>query len=110
MVNPADVHGRRLAMIACGETPDGRDDVRVFAGIANWDGTHLTVLRQPEPSSFQVPDDWLDRLKPVAPELRATLLDAEYCFSVTIGPIPEDANMAEYLRTRLKWPTDEDAG
>jgi hypothetical protein len=109
MVDPAAIHGRRIAMIAWGEKRDGSEDVAVFAGIANWDGAHLTMLRQPEGTVFPVPDEWLERLEPVDPTVKDILLGAEYCFSVTIGSLPEGVDLVEYLKTGLKWPDEPDA-
>lgn len=108
-MNPADIHGKRLAMLVWGERADGSDDVAVFTGVGEWDGRCLRMLRQPDPSSFQVQDEWLDRLKPVPADLRATLLDAEYYFSLTIGSLPEDRELSEYIFTGLKWPGDDSA-
>jgi len=107
MVNLTDVHGRKLAMVAWAEKPDGTDDVVVFTGTAHWAGGHLTMLRAE--SSFQILDEWLDRVKPVAADLKALLLGADYFFNVSIGPLPDGANVSEYLETGLKWPADPEA-
>jgi len=106
-LDPADVHGKRIAMIVWGEKPDGSDDVAVFTGVARWDGAHLRMVRQPGPD-FPVRDDWLDRLKPVDAELKATLLGAELAFSVSIGNLPEGIDVEELLSTGLEWPDDDD--
>lgn len=45
-----------------------------------------------------------------ADDLRSTLLNADYFFSVTIGPLPEGADIDEYVATGLKWPTEPEAG
>ena len=108
-MNPADIHGKRIAMVAWGEKPDGTDDVVVFAGTAEWDGARLIVNGGPDSFSFQVQDDWIGRLQPVAPDLKETLLDAEYSFSVTIGPLPDGANLDEFVRTGIKWPSDDES-
>jgi hypothetical protein len=109
MVSPADLHGKRLAMVAWARTPDGRDDVVVFTGVAHWDGRHLTIFREPGPSSFPVADEWLGRIRPVEQDLKTALLGADYFFSVTVAALPEGEDLAGYLKTGLKWPMDEDA-
>ena len=91
-------------MIAWGKSEDGSDDVAVFTGIADWDGATLTMRREPESASFVVDPAWLPRIKPVPEELKSTLLDAEYYFSVTVGNV-EDASGFE--STGLRWPGDE---
>ncbi len=62
-----------------------------------------------EESSFQILDEWIDRVKPVDPDLKALLLGADYYFNVSIGPLPDGANVSEYLETGLKWPADPEA-
>jgi hypothetical protein len=96
MVDPIITHGKRLAMIAWGKNEDGSDDVAVFTGVAEWDGTALRMRREPESSSFKIPSEWLSRLQPVRDDMRPTLLDAEYSFSVTVGNLDL---MAKTLRS-----------
>jgi hypothetical protein len=110
MSEPSAIHGKRLAMIAWGTKPDGSDDVAVFTGLAEWDGLVLTVRRQPDSASFVIPAKWLPRLKPVEDGLRETLLDAEFCFSVSVGNLGADEDASGFHETGLKWPGDEDAG
>ena len=110
MINPSAIHGRRIAMIAWAKTSDGEDDVAVFSGIAEWRGTSITLLREPPESSFVLRDEWLARLKPVPDELKATLLDAEYQFSVRVGDLTEADDRETLLKTGLKWPNGEKAG
>jgi hypothetical protein len=97
-------------MLAWSRKPDGTDDVAVFTGIGDWDGQRLVMLRGHGEPPFEVSDDWLDRLEPVDPDLQAELLGAEYYFSVTVGPLPDGADMNEYQETGLKWPQDDGAG
>jgi hypothetical protein len=109
MTDPSVLHGRRLAMIAWAKKADGSEDVAGFTGIAHWDGIALTMLRQPEGSSYVVDVDWLDSLRPVEADLRETPLEAEYCFSVSVGGV-EDEDVSTFYKTGLKWPTDGGAG
>jgi hypothetical protein len=106
MINPKDTHGKRIAMIAWGEKSDGSDDVTVFTGIADWRDGHLTMVREPKESSFQIPDEWLDRLKPVEEKLREILLESEFCFSVSIGNLSDGEYLSTLQKTGLKWPSE----
>jgi len=96
MVNPAAVHGRCLAMMVWGKKADGTDDVAVFTGTAEWDGERLVMLRGHGEPPLEVQGEWLDRLKPVDPDLRSEFLGAEYYFSVTIGPLPAGDDVSQY--------------
>jgi|GraSoiStandDraft_16_1057320.scaffolds.fasta_scaffold350543_3 hypothetical protein len=108
-MTPAETHGKRVAVVAWAEKPDGSDDFVVFAGIADWDGSHLTLLRQPGKSPFPIPDEWLGRLKLVEPDLKTTLLGADYCLSVAVGNLPDSHEVADFLKSDLRWPADDDA-
>jgi hypothetical protein len=104
MINPTLIHGKRLAMIAWAKKDDGGDDVTVFTGIASWDGKTMTMRREPIESSLEIEMDWLERIQEVRPDLRDTLLGAEYSFSVSVGDISEADNPSELKQTGLKWP------
>jgi hypothetical protein len=110
MVDPAAIHGKRLAMIAWGKSGDGSDDVAVFSGVAEWDGVVLRMRREPESSSFTIPSEWLPRLQPVRDDVRATLLDAEYSFSVTVGNLDNGGDASVFQSTGLRWPGVDRAG
>ena len=92
-------------MIAWGQHDDGSDDVVVFTGIAEWLGGRLTLVRTPAASSFVVPAEWLERIKPVPSELADTVNGAEFYFNVRVGGLPDDAGGNEFERTGLEWPT-----
>ena len=105
MISPSEIHGKRMAMIAWGTMANGEDDVVVFTGLADWDGAVLAIRRTPAESSFVVPAEWLSRIELVPADLKSTLLDADYQFSVTVGDIG-DEDSALYLATGLKWPQE----
>jgi hypothetical protein len=110
MVDPATTHGKRLAMIAWGKNEDGSDDVAVFTGVAEWDGAVLMMRREPEASSFAIPPGWLPRLQIVRDDMRPTLLDAEYSFSVTVGNLGDGEDVSVFQSTGLRWPGADRAG
>jgi hypothetical protein len=105
-MNPADLDGRRLGMVVWSEKPDGSDEVVVFTRRADWDGKHLTMVGESGEPSFRLEDDWLDRLTMVDPSLKGVLLEADYCFSVSIGSIPEGTDITRFVKTGLRWPTE----
>jgi len=96
-------------MMAWSEKADGSDDVAIFTGTADWDGRRLAMLRGTSGPPFEVLDEWLDRIQLVDADLQSDLLGAEYYFSVTLGPLPAGADVAQYLETGLRWPPDENA-
>lgn len=94
-------------MIAWGKSRDGSDDVAVFAGVAHWDGTTLTMRCEPESSSFVIPTEWLPRIQVVPEDLKPTLLGADYSFSVTVGDLEGNEDGRASNSTGLRWPDAE---
>jgi hypothetical protein len=106
MIQPSELQGRRLAMIAWAQNPDGSDNVAVFTGIARFRGSSLIMTRTPPESSFEVPAHLLERIRHVADAFKEMLLNADYSFSVSVGSIDEcDESEAKLMQqTGLKWP------
>ena len=103
-INFEELTGKKLAIIAWGEDEKDEDEAAVFTGLARWADGHLYLDREGNPPYFQIPDDVLDRIKPVSDEVKDILLNAEYCISMLIGPLPDEADPGEYIQTGLKWP------
>jgi hypothetical protein len=105
MVNIEDIHEKVLAMVAWHERADGSDDVVVFIGIAQWADGKLTMHFDSPQSLFEVPDELLDRITPVPPEMRKDLREADYYFNVIIGDLSDEEDKTKLLSTGLKWPS-----
>jgi hypothetical protein len=94
-MNFEELTGKKLAIIAWGEGEKGEDEAAVLAGIARWADGHLYLDHEGNPPSFQIPDDVLCWVKPVSDDVKDILPDAEYCISMSIGPVPADDDPAE---------------
>jgi hypothetical protein len=80
----------------------GNDDVVVHAGSAVLDNKRLVVLLSNN-VEFEVWHEWRDRIRTVNEDLKQTLLDADYCLSLSVGDLPDDVPLEEYRRTGIKW-------
>jgi len=103
MINPKTVHGKKLALIGWAKDDEGEDDVSVFSGIARWNGTQLILDRGNDNLDFNIPNEWLQRLKSVEDEFKETLMNADYSISFSVDNLPND-KASEYILTTLKWP------
>jgi hypothetical protein len=110
MIDPWSINGKRLAMIAWGEKPDGSSDVAVFSGLAQWDGLSLTMQRENGKASFLVPGEWISRIGPVVADIKEILPDADFYFSVTVGNLDVGKDHSAFIATGLKWPSDGKTG
>jgi hypothetical protein len=104
MMNFTELTGKKLAIVAIGESEKGETEGAVFTGLARWANGHLYLDRGRNQKSFQFPDDVLQRIKPVPAEIADIILEAEYYITMSIGPLPNDANPKDYIETGLKWP------
>ena len=75
----------------------------IFTGIARWVDGHLFLDRE-DNKFFQLPDNALERIKPVPPSVADILQEAEFYVPIYIAPIPNDENPKDYIQTGLKWP------
>jgi len=106
MTDLAYIHDKKCAVIFVED--DGTEDGAwtVLTGVAKWRDGHLFVHRGMDVPEFPIPDDTLDRVKPVQPEVRDVLEEADYCTMLSVGPMPEDANPSEFTHTGLRLPRD----
>jgi hypothetical protein len=103
----SNLNGKNFAILMIAET-NGEEDWAYFGGIAKWDGKQLIVDRGPENKPFPVPEHTFDRIKPVDEKLRQVFEHADYYVPLLIGPLPEDADLNEYIATGMFWPKGED--
>lgn len=107
MTHPSEVHGRRLAIVVWGVKPDGSDEVAVCVGTVEWDEQHLDLVGDSGDVLLSLQHEWLDRLRHVEESLKETLQGADLCLSLSIGPVPQDADMTKLVKTGLRWPVDD---
>jgi hypothetical protein len=81
--------GRRLAVIGVALDENGQPEGSIYAGVAEWDQGHL-FLYQDDEEPFQIPDDALERIRPVPSEIVDTVLGAEFYLTLAIAPVPEE--------------------
>ena len=104
-IDPTTLDGRPFALLLMGEDEQGAEDWAVFGGIARWDGRELRVERS-EQGPFVVSAAWLARVRPTTEETREILLGAEFYLPLSVGPLPPDADPADYLATGMRWPEE----
>ncbi len=100
----AYLHDKKLAVILVEDDGTEAGDWVVLAGVAKWRGGQLFVHGGMDVPEFPIPEETFDRIKPVAPEARDILEEADYSVMLTVGPIPEGVDPATLLHTGFKWP------
>jgi hypothetical protein len=101
-----DIVGKRLALIIWGKDRNGEDEVWVHAGTVQASGSGLVLDRGNDAKRIRLLPEWLPRIKPVSDELRADLLGAEICLSLTVNPIPQGMDPSEFENIGLHHPPD----
>ena len=97
------IDGKKLAMVAWSNDADGKDDVAVFTGTAVLTESGITLKRS-DASSFELRDEWIERIEKVPSHLKETLMDADYLFSVSVGNLSDGSDFSGFEETGLKWP------
>ena len=103
-----DIVGKRLALILWDKDRSGEDEVWVHAGTVQASGSGLVLDRGEHAPQVKLLSEWLPRIKPVNDETRTTLLGAELCLSLRVGPIPEGANPSQFEDIGICHPPDAD--
>ena len=101
-----ELDGKILAIILCGES-DGEKEVSAHRGTLRKTGETYEFYRGKDRPSFKLEPHWLDRIRVVPDDVKETLLGADVCLSLTVGPIPNDADLSEYVLTGLRGPPDD---
>lgn len=81
-----------------------RDQAATVTGVSVVRDETLFVEFDDETPSFEVAPEWLDRIQPVAAELREFLEGAEVYVHLRVGELPEDASPDDFVRVGLRWP------
>jgi hypothetical protein len=73
-------------------------DIRLLSGVAEWNGTRVLIHSAGDGGDFIIPAGVQDEIKPVTPEFRPLLEEAEYYVVVHVAPLPDDE---ETITTRF---------
>jgi hypothetical protein len=98
------LHDEKFAVIMVEDNGSEDGDWVVLWGIAKWRDGHVFVHRGMDTPEFPVPDNALDRIKPVNADVRDILEGAEYFVSLSVGPIPNTVDPATLIHTGFRWP------
>lgn len=104
MPDLAHIHSKKFAMILVEHDGTEDGDWTILTGVAKWRDGHLFVHRGMDIPEFPIPDETLDRVKSVSPEIRSILEDADFYTMLSVGPMPEDAEESEFTHTGLRLP------
>ena len=104
MIDISELENRVLALIATGTNSRGEKETAVFTGTMRRVGGSLVFDRGSNGKAFGIPSDWYERIKAVKPKVKAILLEADYCITLTVGNIEEGEKLSEYEPVGLRWP------
>jgi hypothetical protein len=91
--------GKRIALVVA--NVENEDDVHVYLGQLQIQNGSSCFINVEKGWLLDLNEEQLSRLKPVAEELKITLLNADFYLPMTIRPFPEEGH-EEYVRTNLK--------
>jgi hypothetical protein len=100
-MNHKDLDEKILAILMFQEREGQEDDIHVLTGVVKLKDGVLHLHSGSERPPFQIQEEWLERIKYAPEALSETLSNAEYYLSLSVGPLPEDADMTEYTNTGL---------
>ena len=99
-MDPATIQGKRIALWLT----DASNESAVFAGVAAWNGSKLT-LDLGTSTPFEIQPEWYERISTITnEEVRRILLDCDFYLRLSVGTLPASEDIAEFEKTGLKWP------
>src|SRR4051794_12458922 len=99
--------GQKFAAIMIEDKGAAEAEWVVLSGIAKWRDGQLFVHRGMDVPEFPIPDTAWERIKPVSPDVKHILNDADYSVTLSVGPIPSDDDPVAYDHTGFRWPDPE---
>ena len=106
MVALTDLQDKVIALLLKGETEDGEKDWAVFTGLGQVVDASLQLYRGEDNPPVAIREAWLERIRPVEPDLKQIMCDADFMIPLTVGNLADDDR--EGLEpTGLKWPGED---
>jgi hypothetical protein len=99
-MNLADLKDKAITMIVW--NTEKEDDVHVYLGKLQIENGGHYFVNEEKGWRVSLHEEQLSRLKPVSSELKESLLNADYAFSMSMGELPP-SNSTEYEATGMKW-------
>jgi hypothetical protein len=82
--------------------PLNENSTRVYLGILQFDDSEYFFLNAEKGWRVSLNKDLLDRIWPVPEDLKETLLNSEYAFSMNIGDMPS-TDFDDFNYTGITW-------
>ena len=94
--------GQPIALLLICEREEGQDEHWVIHGVVEQNADSYVLRRAESNQPFPLDPAWFERLRPVTDSLRSVFGDAEHFIPLTVGPLPEGADPAEFIVTGLR--------
>ncbi|MDL5055218.1 hypothetical protein QQ056_16930 [Oscillatoria laete-virens NRMC-F 0139] len=100
-MNKNDLNKKTLAILMFVEKDGQDDDVYVLSGVVELLNDELYLNSGPKRPPFLIQEEWFDRIKPTPEEFVEEFSNAELYLSLSVGSLPENADMMQYNNTGL---------
>lgn len=86
---------KSLVLILWGLKADGSSDVKMFPGTLAHRADNYYLDLGERDKSHKLPEDWLDNIAEVPPELKPLMRNCDYQLSLTAGDVLEEGKTFE---------------
>jgi hypothetical protein len=86
---------RSLVLILWGTTDDGRNNVKMFPGTLAHRADSYYLDMGERDKSHKIPEDWLELIVEVPPELKPLMRNCDYQLSLAAGDVLEEGKSFE---------------
>ena len=85
-----EIEGKVLALMLTAKAADGEEEITVISGTVRLEEGRAYVDRGPGRERFWIRDEWEQRIKLVAPDLRRMLPRAHYYLPLSVGNLTDE--------------------
>ena len=90
-----------LGVVFIVDKPDGEEEWQPRTGTIVPGADGLAICFPPQTkATIQLDPEWEERLRPVPEDMRKHC-EADFMIYITVGQLPDDADLSEYLSTGL---------
>jgi hypothetical protein len=101
IMNLSEIEDQSIALIIWNR--DKENDVHVYSGKLKYLNGTYAFVNEENGWKVSLNDEQLSRLKPVTPDLKEMLLNADYALSLNMGELPEAGNKGGEENTGINW-------
>ena len=86
------IHKKPFALAVITKSEEGKEELEVFPGTAEWDGSQVHFHPSSGDPAFLLPEDYYNQIEKVKDEFRSIMKEAEYMLTLRMEVKQENSD------------------